>query len=62
MNDRIIFVCYDISLRNYFTSKNIRWLITGLNQTSGKSFWVYDNTDEKVKLITEQWRNKKITF
>lgn len=62
MKDKVIFVCYDISLRNYFTSKNIKWLITGLNQTSNKSFWVYDNTDENVKFIIEQWKNKKIIF
>ena len=62
MKRQVIFVCYDINLRNYFTSKNIKWLITGLNQTNGKSFWVYDNTDKKIISILEQWRNKKISL
>lgn len=62
MKNKIIFICYDISLRNYFTSKNIKWLLTGLNQTSKKSFWIYDNTDESVRSIVEQWKNKTIEF
>lgn len=59
MKKKIIFTCYDIKLRDYFTSQKIKWLVTGINQTSGKSFWVYDNTDEKTISIIEKWHRKE---
>lgn len=60
--EEIIFVCYDIKLRDYLTSKNIKWLITGVNQSSNKSFWVYDNGDINVKNIVSKWRKKELDF
>ena len=60
MNDKVIFICYDIKLRDYFTSQNIEWLVTGLNQNNMKSFWVYDNRDFEVINIIEKWKRKEL--
>ena len=60
MNDKVVFICYDIKLRDYFTSCNIEWLVTGLNQNNMKSFWVYDNRDLKVISIIEKWKRKEL--
>ena len=60
MKDKVVFICYDIKLRDYFTSNNIQWLVTGLNQNNMKSFWVYDNRDIKVVNIVEKWKRKEL--
>lgn len=60
MKDKVVFICYDIKLRDYFTSQNIEWLVTGLNQNNMKSFWVYDNRDFEVINIIEKWKRKEL--
>ena len=36
-----IFCCYSLELRNYLSSKNIKYDAVGLNPNSQKMFWAY---------------------
>ena len=54
-----LFPCYSIPMRNYFSSKGIRYELVGLNPTSHDMFWVYVKTDELIQAMKE-WNNKEI--
>lgn len=53
-----IFCCYSLALRNYLSSKNIKYDAVGLNPNSQKMFWAYikdKNLDNELK----DWKGVK---
>ena len=48
-----LFPCYSIPMRDYFSSKGIRYELVGLNPTSHDMFWVYVKTDELIQARKE---------
>lgn len=60
--DDLIFVCYDIKLRDYFTKNGIRWLLVGRNMNNNRDFCVYNKTDRRVVQILEKWKRKELVF
>lgn len=57
MRDSILFPCYSIPMRNFFTSKGIRYELVGLNPTTKLPFWVYIKTKDLENAMHE-WSNK----
>lgn len=53
-----IYVTYDINFRNKCTENNIRYILTGLNSRTKKSFWVYNRLDEDFIRVLTKWINK----
>lgn len=53
MKQSKLFPCYSIPLRDYFTSKGIRYELVGLHPKSHDMFWVYIKTIELEKAMQE---------
>lgn len=53
MNKSKLFPCYSIPMRDYFTSKDIRYELVGLHPKSHDMFWVYIKTIELEKAMQE---------
>ena len=54
MKESKLFPCYSIPMRDYFTSKGIKYELVGLHPTSHDMFWVYIKT-EKLKNAMKEW-------
>lgn len=57
MKKSILFPCYSIPMRDYFTERGIRYELVGLNPTSKLPFWVYVKTENLIKAMQEWSRN-----
>lgn len=57
MRNSILFPCYSIPMRNFFTSKGIRYELVGLNPTTHIPFWVYVKTEE-LKIAMLEWSER----
>lgn len=53
-----IFCCYSLELRNYLSSKNIKYDAVGLNPNSQKMFWAYVK-DKKLDNELKVWKGVK---
>ena len=53
MKQSNLFPCYSIPMRDYFTSKGIKYELVGLHPKSHDMFWVYIKTSELEKAMTE---------
>ena len=53
MKQSKLFPCYSIPMRDYFTSKGIRYELVGLHPISHDMFWVYIKTTELEKAMQE---------
>lgn len=53
-----IYCCYSLELRDYLTSKGIRYDVVGLNPTSKKMFWGFIKTDV-LKEGLDEWSKMK---
>lgn len=58
MKENKLFPCYSIPMRDYFTSKGIKYELVGLHPTSHDMFWVYIKTNELKKAMQEWSQNK----
>ena len=54
-----LFPCYSIPMRDYFTSKGIRYELVGLHPKSHDMFWVYIKTTELEKAMNEWSSNNR---
>ena len=52
-----LFPCYSIPLRDFLSSKGIRYELVGLHPTTHKMFWVYIK-NEQLDKYTSEWSNK----
>lgn len=52
-----LFPCYSIPLRNFLTSKGIKYELVGLHPKTNKMFWVYIKNEELDK-YTSEWSQK----
>lgn len=57
MEEIELFPCYSLPMRNYLTSKGIKYKIVGLHPESKKMFWVYIK-DNYFKQAVEEWSKK----
>jgi len=57
-NDIQLFPCYSLNLRNYLTSKNIKYKLVALNPNSHKMFWLYIDNEQLNKYLIE-WKRTK---
>ena len=48
-----LFPCYSIPMRDYFTSKGIKYELVGLHPKSKDMFWVYIKTSKLEKAMQE---------
>ena len=46
-------MCYDLNQKNFFKSKGLKYLITGLNERSMRKFWVYERNDKLNNALNE---------
>lgn len=53
-----IFCCYSLELRNYLSSKSIKYDAVGLNPNSQKMFWAYVK-DKKLDNELKVWKGVK---
>lgn len=53
MKQSNLFPCYSIPMRDYFTSKGIRYELVGLHPKSKDMFWVYIKTSKLEKAMQE---------
>ena len=56
---KIIFPCYSIPMRDFFTLKGIRYELVGLHPKSHKMFWVYIKSNELEKVMNEWSLNNR---
>ena len=54
MKNSKLLPCYSIPMRDFLTSKGIRYELVGLHPTSKAMFWVYIK-DEKLDKALTQW-------
>lgn len=52
-----LFPCYSIPMRDYLSSKGIRYEIVGLHPESKNMFWVYIKTNNLRECLIE-WSEK----
>lgn len=57
MKQSKLFPCYSIPLRDFLTSKGIRYELVGLHPETHKMFWVYIKNKELDK-YTSEWSQK----
>ena len=57
MKQSKLFPCYYIPLRDFLTSKGIRYVLVGLHPETHKMFWVYIKNKELDK-YTSEWSQK----
>ena len=57
MKQSKLFPCYSIPLRDFLTSKGIRYELVGLHPKTHKMFWVYIKNKELDK-YTSEWSQK----
>ena len=53
-----VFVCYDITQRNYFRDKGLKDVVYGVHPKTYKRFWVFLQTEEFNKVMKE-WLGRK---
>lgn len=53
-----IFCCYSLDLRNFLSSKNIKYDAVGLNPNSKKIFWAYVK-NKKLDNELKDWKEVK---
>ena len=54
MKESKLLPCYSVPMRDFLTSKGIRYELVGLHPTSKAMFWVYIK-DEKLDKALTQW-------
>ena len=52
-----LFPCYSIPLRDFLSSKGVKYELVGLHPTTHKMFWVYIKNEDLDK-YTSEWSNK----
>ena len=58
--NNVIYITYDINMRNFLTERGIRYLILGqAPNPPHKTFYVYDKTTEEFKKALKDWFDKK---
>ena len=62
MKESKLFPCYSIPMRDYFSSKGIKYELVGLHPTSHDMFWVYIKTTELKNAMQEWSLNKRPLF
>jgi hypothetical protein len=55
MNDIELFSCYSVPLRNFLSSKGIRYKITAMHPETRKVFWVYIKNEQLIKYLNK-WK------
>ena len=59
MNDDIqLFPCYSLNLRNYLTSKGLKYKLAALNPNNHKMFWLFIDDKQLNKYLIE-WKRTK---
>ena len=53
-----VFVCYDITQRNYFRDKGLKDVVYGIHPKTYKNFWVFLQTEEFNRVMKE-WLGRK---
>lgn len=56
--DHRLYCCYSLNLRNYLRDHGIKYEVCGLNPNNQKMFWVYFQSEELSKLLS-QWSNQE---
>ena len=59
MKESKLMPCYSIPMRDYLTSKGIRYELVGLHPTSKAMFWVYIKSNELEKVMNEWSSNNR---
>lgn len=58
--NNVIYVTYDINMRNFMTERGIKYLILGQSPNPPhKMFYVYDKTTKEFKEAIKYWFAKK---
>ena len=57
MKGNKLFPCYSVPMRDYLSSKGIRYELVGLHPESKNMFWVYIKSPQLNKALAE-WSNK----
>lgn len=58
MDEKRLYCCYSLNLRDYLSNHNVKYQIAALNPNSKKLFWVYIKDDVLDKLLQE-WSYRK---
>lgn len=57
-NNFDLYCCYSLNLREFLSSKGIKYKLCALNPNSHKRFWIYVKTDE-LNTALNDWSAKK---
>ena len=61
MKDSKLFPCYSIPMRDFLTSKGIRYELVGLHPKTKDMFWVYIK-NELLNNAMQEWSLKWLLF
>ena len=53
-----VFVCYDITQRNFFRDRGIKDVVYGIHPKTYKRFWVFSQTKE-FDIAMKEWLGRK---
>lgn len=57
MNNKKVYCCYSVNLRDYLKSHGIKYEVAAINPNSKHMFWVYIK-DEKLDVYLSEWSTK----
>ena len=52
------FYCHNAKLRRFLTDNGVNWTDRGINETSGRPFWVFASDERFEKHLGEYNKNK----
>lgn len=53
-----IYCCYSLNLKNYLSENGIRYEIEALSKSTHKTFWLYV-IDDKLNQLLQEWTTRK---
>lgn len=53
-----IYCCYSLNLKNYLSENGIRYEIEALSKSTRKTFWLYI-IDDKLNQLLQEWTIRK---
>lgn len=52
------FYCYSYPLKEFFKQNGLSYIAAAINQTTSKTYWLFEGT-EKLNKLLQEWRLNK---
>lgn len=52
------FFCYSYPLKEYFIKNGLHYITAATNQSTGKTYWLFEGS-KKLNILLQEWRLNK---